>query len=65
MRLNMKSIENMDYEELFSLCCDWSNDDAECFLDCSLKENTPEEVKYAFAKMKRMQEEFEKQGLTV
>ncbi|MBR2090779.1 MAG: hypothetical protein IJ905_10575 [Fibrobacter sp.] len=49
----MKSIENMDYEELFSLCCDWSNDDAECFLDCSLKENTPEEVKYAFAKMKK------------
>ena len=32
MRLNMKSIENMDYEELFDLCYNWSNHDAECFL---------------------------------
>lgn len=61
----MKSIENMDYEELFSLCCDWSNDDAECFLDCSLKKDTPEKVKKAFLKMKEMQKKFENDGYTV
>ena len=61
----MKSIENMDYEELFELCYDWSNHDAECFLDCSLKDNTPEHVRKAFAEMKKLQKEFEKQGLTV
>lgn len=61
----MKSIENMDYEELFSLCCDWSNDDAEYFLDCTLKDDTPEYVRKAFAKMKKMQKEFVKEGYTV
>ena len=61
----MNSIENMDYEELFGLCCNWSNDDAECFLDCTLKDNAPEHVKKAFAEMKNLQKEFEKQGLTV
>ena len=55
----------MDYEELFELCNEWSNNDAEHFLDCSLKENTPEHVKKAFAEMKKLQKEFEKQGLTV
>lgn len=55
----------MDYEELFELCYDWSNHDAECFLDCSLKDNTPEHVRKAFAEMKKLQKEFEKQGLTV
>ena len=63
MRLNMKSIENMDYEELFDLCYNWSNHDPECFLDCTLKDDTPEHVRKAFAEMKKMQEE--KQGLTV
>lgn len=61
----MKSIKNMDYEELFELCYDWSNHDAECFLDSSLKDDTPEHVRKAFAEMKKMQDEFEKQGLTV
>lgn len=61
----MENIENMDYEELFALCCKWSNDDAVCFLDCTLKENTPDRVKKAFKRMKKMQKEFEKQGLTV
>lgn len=61
----MKNIDDMDYEELFALCYKWSNDDANCFLDCSLKKNTPEFVKKAFAKMKKLQKEFEEQGLTV
>lgn len=61
----MKNIDDMDYEELFVLCNEWSNNDAEYFLDCSLKENTPEHVRKAFAEMKKMQKEFEKRGLTV
>jgi hypothetical protein len=55
----------MDYEELFDLCYDWSNHDAECFLDCSLKKDAPEKVKKAFLKMKEMQKKFEKDGYTV
>ena len=61
----MKSIENMDYEELFDLCYDWSNHDAECFLDCSLKKDAPEKVKKAFLKMREMQKKFEKDDYTV
>ena len=52
-------MQGPEFEELFELCYEWSNHDAPRFIECSLKKNTPDHVKKAFEKLKKLKKEYD------
>ncbi|MCQ2050100.1 MAG: hypothetical protein MJZ22_03735 [Candidatus Saccharibacteria bacterium] len=53
----MNNIDDMDYEELFELCYEWTNRDSARFTDRTLKVDAPDSVKKAFEKLKELEKE--------
>ena len=58
-------MQGPEFEELFELCYEWSNHEAPRFLECSLKKNTPDHVKKAFEKLKKLQKEYDDAGVII
>lgn len=59
----MKNIDDMDYEELFELCYEWTNRDSARFTDRTLKVDAPDSVKKAFEKLKELEKEEDDLGI--
>lgn len=58
-------MQEPEFERLFELCYEWTNRDAATFVDRSLKDNAPDNVKKAFKKLKKLQKEYDDSNIVI